>query len=169
LQNIPEDRLEESREAMLSLSQNMFMLIAVVGGTVFTLVYYSLQSGYLALISALTGDGQKFSRWFSLVCWTSLPVLLGVAGMIMTILLSPNGQLSPTELNPLTLRNLGFVSDNNSLNTLSDFFNLTMIWSIGLLTMGYKHWQGSSLIKAIVVIATPYLLIASIWVFVALT
>ncbi|MBL4574314.1 MAG: YIP1 family protein [Gammaproteobacteria bacterium] len=169
IQNIPEDRLEESREAMLSLSQNMFMLIGVVGGTVFTLVFYTLQSTYLALISAFTGDGQKFSRWFSLVCWTSLPVLLGIAGMMMTILMSPNGQLSATELNPLTLRNLGMGSDNNSLNALLDFSNLAMIWSIGLLTMGYKQWQGSSLIKALAVITTPYLLIASIWAFVALT
>ncbi|PCI74808.1 MAG: hypothetical protein COB20_14425 [SAR86 cluster bacterium] len=168
-QNIPEDRLEASREAMLSLSQNSFMLISVVGGTIFTLVYYALQSAYLALISALTGNGQKFSRWFSLVCWTSLPVLLGIAGMIMTILLSPNGQLSATELNPLTLRNLGIASDNNSLNTLFDFFNLTMIWSIGLLTMGYKQWLGSSLIKAIGVVTTPYLLIALIWAVIALS
>jgi len=168
-QNIPEDNLEESREAMLSMSQNTFMLIGVVGGTIFTILYYALQSAYLALLSALTGDGQKFSRWFSLVCWTSLPVLLGIAGMMVTILLSPNGQLSPTQLNPLTLRNLGVVTDNNSLNTLLDFFNLTMLWSIGLLTMGYRHWQSSSLIKAIGIIVTPYLAIAAIWAFVALS
>lgn len=163
MQNISDDQLDASREAMLSLSQNVFMLIAIVSGTIFTIAYYALQSGYLALISALTGDGQKFSRWFSLVCWTSLPVLLGIAGMIVTIMLSPNGQLSATELNPLTLRNLGMETDNNSLNSLFDFFNLTMVWSIGLLTLGYKQWLGSSLVKAIAVIVTPYLLIASIW------
>jgi len=169
LQNAPEDQLEASREAMLSMSQNTFMLIGIASSIVFTFIFYGLQSTYLALISAITGDGQKFSRWFSLVCWTSLPMLLGIAGMMVTILLSPNGQLSATELNPLTLRNLGMETDNNSLNALFDFFNLTLVWSVGLLTMAYKQWLESSLLKAIVVVMTPYLLIASIWAYFALT
>lgn len=168
-QNIPADRVDESREAMLSMSQNTFMLFGILGGTVFTLAYYVLQSGYLALISALTGDGQKFSRWFSLVCWTALPGLLAIAGTIVTILLSPNGQLSAYDLNPLTLKNLGVDFGNESLDSLVATLNLTMLWSMGLLTIGYKQWLGSSLIKAIVVVVTPYLVITAIWATIALT
>ncbi len=165
-QNMDGDQLEEAREAMLAMSQNVFMLFGVIGGTLGTVVYYVLQSGYLAIISALTGDGQKFSRWFSLVCWTALPQLLAIAGMLVTIALSPNGQLSPFDMNPLTLNSLGMESSNDSVNTLFASVNLTMLWSIGLLIMGYRQWLGSSLGKAIVVIASPYLLALSIWAFV---
>ena len=165
-QNMDEDQLEDAREAMLAMSQNTFMLFGVLGGTLGTIVYYVLQSGYLAIISALTGDGQKFSRWFSLVCWTAIPQLLAIAGMFVTIALSPNGQLSPFDMNPLTLNSLGMESGNDSVNTLFASINLTMLWSIGLLIMGYRQWQGSSLGKAIVVIASPYLLVLSIWAFV---
>jgi hypothetical protein len=163
--NIDENNIDDARDAMLSMSQNTFMLFGVLGGSLGTVVYYVLQSAYLALISALTGDGQKFSRWFSLVCWTALPSLLAITGMLVTIALSPNGQLSAFDLNPLTLRNLGIETANDSLNTLFASINLTMVWSIGLLTLGYQQWQGSSLGKAIVVIVTPYLLIASVWAY----
>lgn len=163
--NIDEDEIESAREAMLSMSQNTFMLFGVLGGILGTTVYYILQSGYLALISALTGDGQKFSRWFSLVCWTALPQILAIAGMLVTIALSPNGQLSAFDLNPLTLRNLGMEASNDSLNSLFSAINLTMLWSIGLLMLGYKQWQESSLGKAIVVIGSPYLLALGIWAY----
>lgn len=166
--NIDENNIDDARDAMLSMSQNTFMLFGVLGGSLGTVVYYVLQSAYLALISALTGDGQKFSRWFSLVCWTALPSLLAIVGMLVTIALSPNGQLSAFDLNPLTLRNLGIETANDSLNTLFASINLTMVWSIGLLTLGYQQWQKSSLAKAIVVILAPYLLIASVWAYFAL-
>jgi hypothetical protein len=166
--NIDENNIDDARDAMLSMSQNTFMLFGVIGGSLGTVVYYVLQSAYLALISALTGDGQKFSRWFSLVCWTALPSLLAIVGMLVTIALSPNGQLSAFDLNPLTLRNLGIETANDSLNTLFASINLTMVWSIGLLTLGYQQWQKSSLAKAIVVILAPYLLIASVWAYFAL-
>ena len=166
--NIDENNIDDARDAMLSMSQNTFMLFGVIGGSLGTVVYYVLQSAYLALISALTGDGQKFSRWFSLVCWTALPSLLAIVGMLVTIALSPNGQLSAFDLNPLTLRNLGIETANDSLNTLFASINLTMVWSIGLLTLGYQQWQKSSLAKSIVVILAPYLLIASVWAYFAL-
>ncbi len=166
--NVPEDRLEESREAMTSMSQTTFMMFALLGGTISTFLYYVVQAGYLGLISALSGDGQKFGNWFSLVLWTALPALIGIAGMVATILLSPNGQLSAYDLNPLTLRNLGMESANDSLKLFFASVNLTMLWSIGLLIAGYKQWQGSSLVKAMGVILTPYLLIAGIWAYFAL-
>ena len=165
--NLAGDELEQAREQMLTMSQNVFMMFGVLGGTLGTIVYYVLQSGYLALISALTGDGQKFSRWFSLVCWTALPQLLAILGMAATILLSPNGQISAFDMNPLTLRNLGIVTDNDSLNSLLNSLNLTMLWSICLLVLGYKQWQNSSLAKAVIVIVTPYLLVVSVWAFIS--
>ncbi len=157
-ENIDEDQLEQSREAMTSVGKNSFMMIGILTGTVSALLLYALQAGYLSLISALTGDGQKFSNWFSLVLWTALPNLFAVAGMFVTIMLSTNGQLSLYDLNPLTLTSLGMESSNSSLNTIFSLLNLTMVWSITLTTMGYRQWLDISMSKAIAVIASPYLL-----------
>ncbi len=167
--NIDEDQLEQSRETMASMGQNTFMMIGILGGTVSILIFHVLQAGYLSLISALRGDSQKFSNWFSLVLWTGLPALLAGAAMLVTIMLSTNGQLSTSELNPLTLRNLGMESDNSSLNTVFDSLNLTLLWSITLTTMGYRQWLDVSTGKAITVVVSPYLLLFGVGAYFVLT
>lgn len=163
-----EDDLEQIRETMLSLGPNTVMISAIVAGSVSFFLFYTLQAGYLSLISALTGNDQKFSNWFSLVLWTTLPALLSVAGMMVTIMLSANGQLSNYDLNPLTLRNLGMESSNSSVNTLLTAIDLTMAWSLGLLTMGYKQWLDISIVKAMAVVMSPYLLILVVSAYLAL-
>lgn len=166
--NVDADDLEEAREQMSSMGKNTFMVLGILAATVTILLFQVIQAGYLALISALTGDGQKFSNWFSLVLWTALPSLFAIAGTIVTILLSTNGQLSSYDLNPLTLGNLGMESSNSSLTTLLNSVDVTMAWSIGLLVMGYKQWLETSLRKALTIVLSPYLLILVVWMYFAL-
>ena len=81
--NMSDEQLEGAREQMLSMSPTMFRMFGLLGSTVGLLVLYVLQSGYLSMASALNGDKYRFSHWFSLICWTSLPSLLGVVGMVV--------------------------------------------------------------------------------------
>lgn len=167
--NLSEEQMETSREAMRSMPQTTFRLIGVLGGTVGILLISVLQAGYLSLVSALIGGKFKFSHWFSLIVWTGLPYLLAVIGMAVTILLSPNGQLSAYDLNPLTLANLGVQSDNASVMTILNSLNLTLIWSAALVVMAYKQWLESSLLKALTVVLAPYMLILGVWAYFAFT
>lgn len=167
--NMSDEQLEGAREQMLSMSPTMFRMFGLLGSTVGLLVLYVLQSGYLSMASALNGDKYRFSHWFSLICWTSLPSLLGVVGMVVTILLSPNGQISAYDLNPLTLANLGMTSDNGSVQTIMNSLNLLMFWSIGLTVMAYKQWVQASWFKTLSIVLGPYLLIFGIWSYFALT
>lgn len=167
--DLSEEQMEAGREAMLSMSQTTFRLFGVLGGTVGILLISVLQAGYLSLASALIGGKFKFSHWFSLIVWTGLPYLLAVIGMAVTILLSPNGQLSAYDLNPLTLANLGVQSDNASVMTVLNSLNLTLIWSAVLIVMAYKQWLESSLLKALSVVLAPYMLILGVWAYFAFT
>ena len=158
-----EGQLETAREQMASISQTTFKMFGIFSGAIGTLAVYVLQSGYLSLTSAISGSGQKFGDWFSLVLWTSLPYMLSVVGMVTTIALSPNGQLGAYDLDPLTLANLGMQSGNSSLTAIFNGISLSMLWGIALTVMGYRQWLDCSLLKAMTVVLAPYFLILGVW------
>ena len=60
--------------------------------------------------------------------------------MAVTILLSPNGQLSAYDFDPLTLKNLGMATDNATLLSLFNSISLAMIWSVVIILLGYRQW-----------------------------
>lgn len=167
--DLTEEQREAAREQMTSMSLSSFRLISTLASAFGILFFYVLQAGYLSLTSALSGSGQKFSHWFSLVLWTGLPSLLSIVGMIVTILLSPNGQISATDLDPLTLANLGMQSSNGSLMLVFQSISLTMLWGLSLVVMGYKQWLDCGLIKAVTVVLAPYLVIMLIGAYFALS
>ena len=160
-----EEQLTTMQERMESMSQNTFKMFGIARSSVSILLISVLQAGYLSMASALNGDKYRFSHWFSLVCWTSLPALLGVLGMVVTILLSPNGQISALDLNPLTLANLGMRSSSASVQTLLGSLNLTMFWGATLIVMAYRQWLHSGWVKALSIVLAPYALIFGIWAY----
>jgi hypothetical protein len=167
--SLSEEELESAREAMASLSQRNMMFLRVFGGAFGLLAIFVLQAGYLSLASALKGDKYRFSHWFSLICWTSLPYLLSVLTMVVNIVLNSNGQLSSFELNALTLSNLGIQPDNDSMRQLFNTIDLTMLWSMVLVVMAYNQWLDSGWMKAMAVVLAPYLLIIGVWTYFALS
>ncbi len=167
--NLDDEQLEIARAQMASMSQTTFKMFGIFSGVIGILVIYVLQSGYLSLTSAISGSGQKFGNWFSLVLWTGLPYMLSVVGMVATIALSPNGQLSAYDLDPLTLANLGMQSGNSSLTAIFNSISLPMLWGIGLTVMGYRQWLDCSLMKAMTVVLAPYLLLMGVWAYFAFT
>ncbi len=168
VRDLTEEQTEAAREQMTSMSQSTFRLISTLGSAFGILIVYILQAGYFSLTSAISGSGQKFGHWFSLVLWTGLPYILSVVGMIVTLSLSPNGQLAAYDLDPLTLANLGLQSNNSSLMTVFQNINLTMMWSLALTVMGYKQWIECSILKALAVVLAPYAVIMLIGVSFAL-
>jgi len=166
--DLTEAQMEAGREQLQSMSQSTFRIFGVLGGSVGVLIIFVLQAGYLSLVSALIGDKFKFTNWFSLITWTGLPFLLAVIGQVVNLLLSPNGQLSAIDLNPLTLANLGMEAEG-SLRTIMQSIDLTIIWSLSLVVVGYKQWLDSSWTKALSVVLAPYVLILSIWAYFTFT
>lgn len=133
--------------------------VAAVSGAIIFVLLYAIQALYLTLVSAVAGDGHKFRHWFSLSCWTSLPALVSIAGMLATVALSPNGQLSPYDLDPLSLRNLGVPANSGVMENLVSFLSLSSLWALALLTLGYRHWLGCGGFRAAAVVLTPWALI----------
>lgn len=162
-------QLEDARENMASMSQSTMAGFGILGSFAALTAIYLLQATYLSLVAALRGETLKFSHWFSLVCWAGLPFLLSAVGMVVTILLSPSGQLSTYDLDPLSLRNLGLRTNNDSLQSLFNFISLPMIWSTALILTAYQQWLHAGWLRSAAVVLAPYALILGIWAYFALT
>lgn len=167
--NIAEENLDDARENFESMSRNSMMGFSLLGSVVGLSAIFLIQAVYLSLVAALRGDRFKFRHWFSLVCWASTPILLSIVGMAATILLSPNGQLSAFDLDPLTLRNLGMATDNDTLQSLYNSVSLVMVWSVAIILLGYRQWLECSWLKASLTVLAPYLTIVGVWAFLALS
>jgi len=168
--DIPSDQRDAVRDAYLNLGSKGMMASTVVSVVLMTLLIYSLQAGYLSLISALSGSPYRFRQWFSLTSWTYLPSLLIVIVSMVSIILSEHGQIGLYDLNALSLRNLGIDPGGNMvLGTLLDSTNIPMFWSLGLLIAGYQAWVKSGYLLASMVILSPYVAIGGIWLAVAMS
>lgn len=167
--NFPEDRIDEARENFADMSPSTFRMFGLLGGTAAVLFMYTVLAGYLTLTAALAGHSEKFGQWFSLVVWTGIVVLFSQLGMAVTLMLASNGQISQFDLDPTNLRNLGVRPQNINLQQIFATINLTMIWSLVLTILGYRHWLGMSTLKAAVIVSAPYILIFSGWSYIALS
>ncbi|MFM1895433.1 MAG: hypothetical protein RLZZ385_507 [Pseudomonadota bacterium] len=168
--NANAEQQEQIRTAMTQQSQTVMTVTSTIGGAISILLVYTLQAGYLALVSALGGDGIRFRQWFSLISWTSLPYLLVVLVMAVNIIMSPNGQLSIYEANSLSLSSLGISGgDSMIMRGILDGTNLPMFWSVALTVMGYHQWLKCSWTKGIAVVLAPYAVILGALAYFALT
>lgn len=162
--NIPEDQL---RAGLENASTQAMAIQSVIGVLIVIPLIMALYAGYLALISKFTYDEIRYKQWFSLVVWTGIPSLfVAIAGWVV-LLTNSDGMISLTAINPLTLNNLIFQSEGRFAGLLSGM-DLTQIWSITLMVLGYKQWTGKSGIKSASIILAPYLVIIGIIVLVIL-
>ena len=155
------EQIEQFNEQMESVSPRVFMISGFLGASVGLIVIWTLQAGYLSLVSALTGDGIRFRNWFCLATWTAAPTLFSVIGSVITILLNPDGQIGQMELDPLLLGNLGVQFGDSPVNNIIAPISLTYLWTLGLLVYGYRQWvKGSWLRTAPIVLLPQALLLA---------
>jgi hypothetical protein len=121
---------------------------------------FSLHALYFVFVSNLRDDGFRFKQWFSLVCWSSMPSLIGLFASFFVVLIATNGQIVVEDLNPLSLNALFFkLNASQGLGGHLAAFDLTMLWSIALMTLGYANWTQLSYLKALFLVIAPYLVL----------
>ncbi|MFT7686290.1 MAG: hypothetical protein ACI9FB_001635 [Candidatus Azotimanducaceae bacterium] len=166
----PQEELKQIREAYDMMGSTGMMLTTNVSTVVMALLIFSVQAGYLGLISATFGDAIRFKQWFSLTIWTNIISLLSVVAIVVNIFMSENGQVSLYNINSLSLTGLGLESGGNTtLQSLFDSLSLPLFWSLGLLVAGYQHWTKSGYVKAGLIVLSPHILIYGIWAIIALS
>jgi hypothetical protein len=150
---------DQTRQAMEMMTPTMMSTMGAVGIFIMTLVAFSITSLYFVMVSNINNDGFQFKQWFSFVSWSSLPALIGTLASIAMIFSSSDGQFAPESINPLSLNELFFNLDPmQGIGSLLASTDITVFWTITLMTLGYAKWTESSLVKSFGIVLIPYVL-----------
>lgn len=161
---------QQAIERISKISPTVVMVGAVVQGLIFLPILLFLPAAYFALVSLLTNDGYKLSRWFALVCWCALPLLVAQLASVVNVLAGDASHLAPEKLNPLSFGNLFELSGppRNVGDRLFKALSLTSIWSLALLVFGYQMWTDRPLGKATGIVLAPVAVVAAVIAFFSL-
>ena len=154
----------EEREAAAKVMSKGFMQGTSLFSALVFPVFFAIMGVYLMIASKALSHGISFSKGFSLAAWSSIPGILLLPLGAMQILMASNGQLSYSDLNPVSLNSLLFHYDmTHPLATLMDTLSLTTLWSIFLTVIGFEVWAKVKRSTAILVVLIPNLVIYGIW------
>ncbi len=120
-------------------------------------ILFALLATYFLAAGKILGEGRPYKQWFGFVAWGTAPTLLLLPVMALQILLSPNGQLAPEALNPLSLDQLFFhLRSDSPWRGLLGSLSVPTMWSGGLLAFGLRQWTGRNWPTAIGAAVLPF-------------
>jgi hypothetical protein len=163
LQQAGDDMSDAEREQALAGMQSMpaspLKWFSTLSGSMGLLVMLLLHAGYYYLTSMFNGTKIGFKLWLSFVAWSNIPTLFASIAGLATLLLA-SGHVPLMEINPFTLSNLlRLESDNPALVSVMNNLDLTRLWSVGLMLIGYRIWTQKSWLHCCTVVMLPLLVI----------
>jgi hypothetical protein len=141
----------------------------VIGAAIGLPLVFALQAGYYWLAGKITSVQLPFLQWFSLIAWSSLPMLAGMLASMMVLATSTaHGQMGPGELQLLSLNELFFhrAPSEPGFQLLSAL-NLLSLWVWGLLVLGVRTWSNKSWGFSSVFVLLPFVIMYGGWAFFA--
>lgn len=156
-----ESQLDEAIETTVARGRTPLLLQSIIGTALFVPIVFLLQALYLKLVSAIAKDGVNYRRWFSLACWTALPVILDQIASLVFIAGNNIAFVAQSELNPLSFGNLlGLDPDGASaLQRIGMSLSPINAWPVILGILGVKFLSGKGILYASAVVLAPLALI----------
>lgn len=164
------DEIEGMRKGLGAMSQTVMGISSIIGAILVTPIIYLLIALYLFLVNKiLDSEAISFRSWFSLVCWTAIPVVFTGLASLVNVLLATDGQLALDSINPISFNNLfiHLIPSDPLFGPINNWDPMT-IWSLALAVFGYSLWTQKSLIKSAVVVLAPTIIIYGTWIAVVL-
>lgn len=128
-----------------------------------------LMGVYFMIVGKSVSKEFGFGDGFALAAWSLVPGLLVLPLGAMQIMLSSNAQFSTSELNPLSLNSLVFQYPmTHSLAGPMDMINVTSLWGVFLMIVGFQVWAKVSRATAMKVVLIPYITILGGWIAIAM-
>jgi hypothetical protein len=161
IQKMPE---AERAQAMAMVSRGTMRWGSVIGVCFALPIFFVLHAVYLLIAAKVTKMPFGFKHWFSLTCWTAMPLLISNVVAAILLLIAENPQIGPGAMQPLSLNELllhrPFGSPGQAF-----FESLTIPGVLGwiLLIIGVRTWSQRSWLFSSIVALIPVVLLYGIW------
>ena len=161
--DLTEAQIEQMANQAAERGRTGTMITSVLGTIGFVCILVLVQALYLKIVSAFRKDGVRYRQWLSLVCWASLPSVLGSIAAIVLILTNDVTFMGQTEINPLSFGNLLQLDTSEASTALVALTSLSPIniWSLVLMILGYRTISESGIAAAAAVVLVPVAIIAT--------
>lgn len=143
-------------------NRSVLAISSALGAAIGLLVTMAISAAYLYLLAKLDERELAYRKWFALTAWCSLPgIFSALAGW--AVILSAGGRIEFTAMSPLNLNTLVFGADTG-LASAWPFLDLTTIWTLVLLVLGYRSFTASSGLRASIVVLFPCIALTLLWI-----
>jgi uncharacterized membrane protein YwzB len=137
-------------------------------GAVFLIIL--LVAAYFTVVSFMTNDGVKLRQWFTLLCWCTLPQMLGVVAQLVNMVVNDPRFMLQDQIDPLAVGNLLSIDRTGASIVQRILFgiNVTALWSLALQVLGYQSFTKKPYATSAAIVLGPIALIVAIGTLIAL-
>ena len=164
-QGTPQETIDQVRaqsEQQIAITANPMIAagMAVLGAVLIFFVLALVQALYFMIVGKVMKTGHDFSDWFALSVWGRMPwVIAAIVTTIAAFVMSAQADVSAYNLLAFSTW-MDLPNENHVF--FSQFvksFDLIVIWSIVILTIGFNSWTDKSMGVSLAVVAVPYVII----------
>jgi hypothetical protein len=169
--NITDAQREQAVAAAAKIPPLAYGAIGAASSILFVFLLIFLVAAYFTIASFVTGDGVKLKQWFALLCWCTLPQVLGIIAQLVNMVVNDPRFMLQDQINPLAFGNLLSIDRSPSTPIVQRILlgiDVTAIWSLVLQILGYQAFTKSSFVKSAAVVLGPIALIVAIGTLLAL-
>lgn len=161
----PERRAEAAEGIRAFMSPTTSILMTALAIVIMTFVIYGLQATYLHLANKLTTGAEiRWAQWFSFSAWTAFVGVFATLAALVVLFTAETSRLAQTELQPLSMNSLFIhAKPNEPWFAWGSALQLTNLWMLVLMAIGYARWTGATTVKSAVIAVLPWVLIFGIW------
>jgi hypothetical protein len=160
-QKMPED---QRAAAMSMMGRTPLLWSSVIGAGLGIPAIFAIQALYFLLAAKVTKMTQGFKHWFSLVCWTAMPIVISTVVAVILMLMRDNDQITPSILQPLSLNELLMQRPMGAPGyAWLEAMHIPGILGWILAIVGVRTWSQRSWGFASVVVLLPVVAVYGIW------
>ena len=168
--NITDAQREQAVAAAAKIPPLVYGAIGAFTSSFFVFLIVFLVAAYYTIISFMTGDGVKLRQWFTLICWCTLPQVLGIIAQLVNMVVNDPRFMLQDQINPLAFGNLLSIDRTGAplVQRILLGIDVTAVWSLLLQVLGYQSFTKRPYATSAAIVLGPIALIVAIGTLLAL-
>jgi uncharacterized membrane protein YwzB len=168
--NMTDAQREQALTAATKIPPLVYGAIGAVTSNIAVFLIILLVASYFTIVSFMTNDGVKLKQWFALLCWCTLPQVLGIIAQLVNMIVNDPRFMLQDQINPLAFGNLLSIDRTGAplVQRILLGIDITAFWSLALQVLGYQSFTKKPYATSAAIVLGPIALIVAIGTLVAM-